>query len=83
MSEDDRARDMFAAQKLNEKISKELVTETRIPEEAYGYAISREKSLERNQTIKKQSQGHPNASGSKVTIKQERAGLINQQQNRP
>ena len=28
MGEDDRARDMFAAQKLNEKISKELVTET-------------------------------------------------------
>ena len=37
--ESERVRDMFTAHMNNEKIAEELLAQTRIPQEAYKYAI--------------------------------------------
>ena len=43
--EDEWVRDLFTAHMINEKIAEKLLAETRTPQEAYEYAIRREKAL--------------------------------------
>ena len=50
--ESEWVRDMFIAHMNNEKIAKELLAQTRTPEEAYEYAIRREKGIEHSRTRK-------------------------------
>ena len=50
--ENERVRDMFTAHMNNEKIAEELLAETRTPQEAYEYAIRREKGIEHSKTMK-------------------------------
>ena len=45
-------RDMFTAHMNNEKIAEELLAQTRTPQEAYEYAIRREKGIEHSRTMK-------------------------------
>ena len=45
-------RDMFTAHMNNKKIAEELLAQTRTPQEAYEYAIRREKGIEHSQTMK-------------------------------
>ena len=63
---------MFTAHMNNEKIAEELLAETRTPQEAYEYAIRREKGIEHSKTMKL----NPIGPTSPVTIKQEPMGYI-------
>ena len=69
-SEDEWARDMFTTHMNNKKIAKEIVAETRTPQEAYEYAIRREKGIKHSKTMK----SNPFGLNSRTTIKQERMG---------
>ena len=51
--EDERVCDMFTAEMSKEKIAEELLTETRSPQEAYEFAVEREKGIQRSKTVKK------------------------------
>ena len=50
--EDEWVRDMFTAHMYNEKIAEELLAQTRTPQDAYEYAIRREKGIEPSRTMK-------------------------------
>ena len=50
--EDEWVRDMFTAHMNNEKIAKELLAQTRTPQDAYEYAIRREKGIEHSREMK-------------------------------
>ena len=50
--ESEWVRDMFTAHMNNEKIAEELLAQTLTPQEAYKYAISREKGIEHSRTMK-------------------------------
>ena len=63
---------MFTAHMNNEKIGEELLAETRTPQEAYEYAIRREKGIEHSKTMKL----NPIGTSSSVAIKQEPMGYI-------
>ena len=66
-------RAVFTAHILNEKIAKEILAQTRRPQDAYGYAIRREKGTEHSRTMK------TNPFGNQVsTPKQEPMDYINQ-----
>ena len=54
-------RDMFTAHMHNEKISEELLAQTRTPQDAYEHAIRREKGIKHNRTMK------TNPFGKKIT----------------
>ena len=56
----------------DEKIAEELLAETRTPQEAYEYAIRREKGVEHSKTMKL----NPIGTTSSVAIKQEQVGYI-------
>ena len=62
---DEWVRDMFTAHMHNEKIAEELLAQTRNPQDAYDYAIRREKGIEHSRTMK------INLFGSQATVKQE------------
>ena len=70
--EDEWVCDMFTAHMKIERIAKELLAETRTPQEAYQYAIRLEKGIEHCETMKL----NPNGTTSLVTIKQEPMGYI-------
>ena len=55
----------------NEKIAEELLAQTRTPQEAYGYAIRREKGTKHSRTMK------INSFGGQSTTKQEPVHYIN------
>ena len=70
--EDEWVRDMFTAHMQNEKIAKELLAQTRSPQDAYEYPICREKGIEHSRTMK------TNQFGNQVTTtKQEPVYYIN------
>ena len=69
--EDEWVRDMFTAHMHNEKIAKELLAKTRYPQDAYVYAIRREKGIEHSRTMK------INPFGGQSTTKQEPVHYIN------
>ena len=50
--EDECVRDMFTAHMNNDKLAEELLAQTRTPQEAYEYAIRREKGIEHSKTMK-------------------------------
>ena len=50
--ESEWVRDLFTAHMNNEKIAEELLAQTRSPQEAYEYAIRREKGTEHSRTMK-------------------------------
>ena len=50
--ESELVRDMFTAHMNNEKIAEKLLAQTRTPQEAYEYAIRREKGIEHSRTMK-------------------------------
>ena len=62
---------MFTAHMSNEKIAEELLAQTRSPQEAYEYAIRREKGIEHSRTMK------INPIGGQSTTKQEPVHYIN------
>ena len=64
--ENEWVRDMFTAHMNIEKIAEELLAETRTPQEAYEYAIRREKGIEHSKTMKL----NPIETSSSITIKQ-------------
>ena len=68
--EDEGVCDMFTAHMKNEKNAEELLAETRIPQQAYEYAIRRGKGIEHSKTMKL----NPIGPNSPVTIKQEPMG---------
>ena len=71
--DDEWVRDMFTAHMLNEKIAKEILAQTRSPQDAYEYAIRREKGTEHSSTMK------INPFGKQVsTPRQEPVHYINQ-----
>ena len=70
--EDDWVRDMFNAHMNNDKIAEELLAQTRTPQDAYEYAIRREKGIEHSRTMKTNPFG-----GQQVTPKQEPVNYIN------
>ena len=57
--EDEWVRDMFTAHMHNEKISEELLAQTRTPQDAYEYAKCREKGIKHNRTMKTNPFGNP------------------------
>ena len=63
--EDEWVRDMFTAHMSNEKIAEELLAETGSPQDAYEYAIRRQKGIEHSRTMK------INPFGGQTTTKQE------------
>ena len=69
--EDEWVRDMFAAYMHDEKIAEELLAQTRSPQDAYEYAIRREKGIEHSRLRK------INPSGNQTTVKQEPVHYIN------
>ena len=70
--ESEWVRDMFTAHLNNEKSAEELLTQTRSPQEAYEYAIRREKGIEHSRTMKINPIG-----GQTVTPKQEPVNYVN------
>ena len=71
--EDEWVRDVFTAHILNENIAKKILAQRRRPQDAYGYAIRREKGTEHSRTMK------TNPFGNQVsTPKQEPVDYINQ-----
>ena len=70
--ESEWVRDMFTAHMNNEKIAEELLAQTRSPQEAYEYAIRREKKIENSRTMKINAIG-----GQTVTTKQEPVHYVN------
>ena len=68
---DEWVRDMFTAHMKNEKIAEELLAQTRTPQDAYEYAIRREKSIEHSRTMK------TNPFGRQTTTKHEPVQYIN------
>ena len=65
-------RDMFTAHMQNEKIAEEILAQTRSPQDAYEYAIRREKGIGLSRTMK------ANPFGNQVTsTKQEPVYYIN------
>ena len=70
--ESERVRDVFTAHMPNEKIAEELLAETKTPQEAYEYAIRREKGIEHSRTMKTNPFGNQTA-----TTKQEPIHFIN------
>ena len=50
--EDEWVRDMFTAHMNDDKIAEELLAQTRSPQDAYEYAIRREKGIEHSRTMK-------------------------------
>ena len=73
--EDEWVRDLFTAHMNNEKIAEELLAVTRSPEDAYGYAIRREKGIKHSRTMKTNPFGSPMTSATK----QEPMGYIQPQ----
>ena len=69
--EDDWVRDNFTARMNNEKIAEELIAQTRSPQDAYKYAIRREKGIEHSRTMKSNPFGQRN-----TTKKQEQVHYI-------
>ena len=70
--EDEWVRDIFTALMNNEKIAEELLAQTRSPQDAYEYAIRREKGIEHSRTMK------TNPFGGQTTItKQEPVHYVN------
>ena len=72
LKEDEWIRDMFTAHMNNEKSTEKLLAETRTPQEAYEYAIRREKGIVHSKTMKL----NPTGPTMPVTIKQEPMGYI-------
>ena len=70
--EDELVRDMFTAHMHNQKIAEELLAEARNPQDAYEYAIRREKGIGNSRTININPFG-----GQSATIKQESVPYIN------
>ena len=70
--EDEWVRDMFTAHMNNDKIAEELLAQTRIPQDAYDYAIRREKGIEPSRAIETNPFG-----GHTITPKQESVHYIN------
>ena len=68
---DDWVRDLLTAHTSNGKIAEELLAQTRSPQEAYEYAIRREKGIEHSRTMK------INPFGGQSTTKQEPVHYIN------
>ena len=64
-------RDMFTTHMTNEKIAEELLAQTRTPQDAYEYAIRREKGIEHSRTMK------TNPFGGQTTTKHEPVHYIN------
>ena len=65
-------RDMFTAHMNNDKIAEELLAQTSSPQEAYEYAIRREKCFEHSRTMKTNPFG-----GHLITPKQDPVNYIN------
>ena len=57
--ENERVRDMFTAHMNNEQIGEELLAQTRSPQDAYEYAIRREKGMEHSRTMNLNAFGGP------------------------
>ena len=70
--ESEWVRDMLTTHMNNEKIAEELLAKTRTPQEAYEYAIRREKGIEHSRTMKINLIG-----GQRVTPKQEPIHYVN------
>ena len=70
--EDEWVRDMFAAHMNNDSIAEELLAQTRSPQDAYEYAIRREKGIEHSRTMQTNPFG-----GHQITPKQEPVNYIN------
>ena len=70
--ESEWVRDMFTAHMNHEKIAEELLAQTRTPQEAYEYAIRREKGIEHSRTMKINPIG-----GQTLTPKQEPIHYVN------
>ena len=68
---DEWVRDMFTAHMHNDKIAEELLAQIRTPQDAYEYAIRREKRIEHSRTMK------INPFGGQTTPKQEPIHYIN------
>ena len=69
--EDEWVRDVFTAEKIAEKIAEELLAQTRTPQDAYEYAIRREKGIEHSRTM------NMNPFRGQTTPKQELIPYIN------
>ena len=69
---DEWVRDTFTAHMNNEKSAEELLAQTRSPQDAYEYAIRREKRKEHSRTMKTNPFG-----GQTVTTKKEPVQYIN------
>ena len=50
--EEEWAQDMFTAHMNNDKIAEELLAQTKTTQDAYEYAICREKGIEHSRTMK-------------------------------
>ena len=74
-NENEWVGERFTAHMNNEKIAEEMLAETRTPQEAYEYAISREKGIENSKNVKL----NPIGTNSSVTIKQEPIGIYSTQ----
>ena len=74
--EDEWVRDMFTAHMHNEKTAEELLAQTRTPQDAYEYAIRREKGIEHIRTGRIEH-GRPYPRGSQNTRGQQRKNNTN------
>ena len=71
-------RELFTANMSNDEVQKDLLAETKTPEQALDYAIRREKSLKNQILIQKQGSA-PNA--PITTLKSEPVGFIAKRNN--
>ena len=67
-------RGLFTANMTNDEVQKDLLAETKTPDQAFEYAIRREKSLENQLQIRKQ--GSSAVSSQQTGIKSEPVGFI-------
>ena len=67
-------RDLFTANMTNDEVQKDLLAETKTPEQAFEYAIRREKGLENQIQIRKQ--GSSSFTSQHTGIKTEPVGFI-------
>ena len=76
-------RDLFTANMTNDEVQKDLLAETKTPDQALNYAIRRERGLENQVHIRKQGSSHshtgvPNIKSEPMNFVQRRVGYKSQ-----
>ena len=76
-------RDLFTANMTNDEVQKDLLAETKTPDQALNYAIRRERGLENQVHIRKQGSSHshtgvPNIKSEPMNFVQRRGGYKSQ-----